>query len=296
MHRSRLMAFLAWLAIVFAIVSSATAQTLKVGGKNFTEQLLMAELTSQLLKAKGYDVATRTGLASSGIRREQEAGLVDIYWEYTGTSLRIFNNVSERLAPQEAYRRVKDLDAKKGLVWLNPSRVNNTYALAMRESDARAKGISSISDLAATVRKGASFRLACTTEFFIRSDGLMPLQSAYGFEFAQGNVVRMDANSVYDILRNSGVDVGLVFATDGRVAAFDLRILRDDRGFFPSYLLTPVVRKTSLDRDPDLATYLNALSERLDDATIGNLNAMIDVQKKPVGEVASSFLRASGLI
>jgi osmoprotectant transport system substrate-binding protein len=273
----------------------ALGQTIRVGGKNFTEQVLVAELTSQLLEAKGYKVSTQTGFASSGVRRELELGLVDLYWEYTGTSLVTYNNIVEKLSSQDAFRRVRELDAKKGLVWLTPSKVNNTYALAMRRGDARSQGIASISDLAAKARRGQRFRLACNTEFFIRSDGLMPMQRAYRFEFTRQDVARVETSEVYDLLRDGQTDIGLVFATDGRVASLDLVILEDDRAFFPSYLLAPVVRRETLDQNPDLATHLDALAAQLDNTTIAGLNAEVDVQNKPVSEVAFSFLRSRGL-
>ena len=92
-----------------------------------------------------------------------------------------------------------------------------------------------------------------------------------------------------------------MFSTDARVAAFDFLLLRDDRGFFPSYLLTPVVRQRTLDRFPELAAHLNALSAKLDNAMIARLNAAVDLaavdlQKRTVGETAAAFLEASGLL
>jgi osmoprotectant transport system substrate-binding protein len=297
MNLSRLMALVAIALATLASPSGVPAQTLVVGGKNFTEQRLVAEMTSQLLTAKGFAVMTRAGFSTSGVRKELEAGLVDLYWEYTGTSLVTFNNVRETLGPEEAYTRVAELDARKGLVWLSPSRVNNTYALAMRKDNAAARGVTSISDLAALIRQGETFRFACNTEFYIRPDGLLPLQRAYQFAFGPEDVVRMETGAIYDVLRDgASVDVGLVFSTDGRVAAFDFHLLEDDRGFFPSYLLTPVVRESTLDQHPELAVHLNALSAKLDNATIANLNAMIDLQKRPIEEVAASFLRANSLI
>jgi len=293
----RITTLLAGLVIGALMLSPALAQALVVGGKDFTEQLLIAEITSQFLRTKGYDVQSRTGFATTGIRREQEAGLIDVYWEYTGTSLTTFNNITDKLRPEEAYNRVKTLDAQKGLVWLAPSKINNTYALAMRKADAMAKGISSISDLAEKVRQGERFRLACNIEFYLRPDGLMPLQRAYGFEFGHENVVRMGINAVYDALRDAAdIYVGLVFSTDGRVAARDFVVLRDDWGFFPSYLLAPVVRQRTLDKHPDLATHLESLAAKLDNETISGLNSLVDVHQKPVGEIASAFLRSSGLI
>ncbi len=275
----------------------ALAQTVVVGGKNFTEQLLIAEMTSQLLSAKGFYTRLRMGFATPGIRKEQEAGLIDVYWEYTGTSLLTFNNIRETLSPEETYARVKELDARKGLIWLSPSKVDNSYALAMRRQDAEARGIATISDLAARYRQGESLRFACNTEFYLRPDGLVPLQQAYRFAFGLEDVIRVDTGAIYDVLREGrGVDIGLVFATDGRIPAYDLRILQDDQRFFPSYRLTPVVRKSVLDRQPGLAEHLNALAAQLDNSTMATLNAKVDIEKRTVEEVAAAFLKAAGLI
>ncbi|HVL71290.1 MAG TPA: glycine betaine ABC transporter substrate-binding protein [Beijerinckiaceae bacterium] len=283
-------------AALAAAGTAASAQTIVVGGKNFTEQQLMSEMTAQLLRAKGFTVDKRAGLGTAPLRQAQEAGQIDVYWEYTGTSLINFNKVSERLDPKATYAKVKELDAAKGLVWLNPSQANNTYALAMRRADAASKGIKSISDVAGKVKGGQNLKFASNAEFYARADGLAPLQQTYGFEFGRENVVRMDTGLVYQALRDSQVDVGLVFATDGRVPAFDFVILQDDKGFFPNYALTPVVRKDTLDKHPKLAEHLNALSAKLDDATMAKLNASVDVEKKTIEEVAAGFLKSQGLV
>ena len=276
--------------------ATASAQTIVVGGKNFTEQQLMSEMTAQLLRAKGFTVDKRAGLGSAPLRQAQEAGQIDVYWEYTGTSLITYNKVTDKLDPAATYAKVKELDAAKGLVWLNPSKANNTYALAMRKADASAKNIKSISDLAAKVKGGENLKFASNAEFYARPDGLAPLQKTYGFEFGRENVVRMDTGLVYQALRDKQVEVGLVFATDGRVPAFDFVILTDDKGYFPAYALTPVVRKETLDKNPKLAEILNALSAKLDDATMAKLNASVDVDKKTIEDVAASFLKSQGLV
>src|SRR4051794_980664 len=277
-------------------VGTASAQTVVVGGKNFTEQQIMAEMTSQLLQAKGFKTDKRAGLGTAPLRQAQEAGQVDVYWEYTGTSLITFNKVNDKLDAAATYAKVKELDGAKGLVWLNPSKANNTYALAMRKSDAAAKKISTLSDLAAKEKSGQHLKFGCNAEFYARPDGLTPLQTAYGFEFGRENIVRMDTGLVYAALRDSQVDVGLVFATDGRIPAFDFVVLKDDKGFFPSYAMTPVIRKEVLDKNPTLAEPLNALSAKLDDATMAGLNAAIDVEKKSVEDVAGTYLKSQGLI
>lgn len=290
-------AALASAALAFAVLPlAAQAQSVVVGGKNFTEQQLMAEMTTQLLKAKGFTVDKRAGLGTAPLRQAQEAGQIDVYWEYTGTSLITFNKVADKMNATATYAKVKELDAAKGLVWLNPSKANNTYALAMRKKDAEAKGIKSLSDLAGKVKGGQALKFGCNAEFYARPDGLTPLQTTYAFEFGRENVVRMDTGLVYQALRDSQVDVGLVFATDGRVPAFDFVILTDDKGYFPTYAMTPVIRKETLDKNPKLAEILNGLSAKLDDATMAKLNASVDVDKKSIEEVAAGFLKAQSLV
>lgn len=278
------------------IAGPSLGKDLVVGGKNFTEQQIMAEMTSQLLRTKNFTVDKRDGLGTAPLRQAQEAGQIDVYWEYTGTSLITFNKVTEKLDAAATYAKVKELDAAKGLIWLNPSKANNTYAIAMRKADAQEKGISTLSDLATKIGGGAKLTFGCNAEFYARADGLKPLEQAYGFEFGRDNVVRMDSGLVYQALKDSQVDTGLVFATDGRVPAFDFVILKDDKGYFPNYALTPVIRKETLDASPELADILNALSAKLDEATMAKLNASVDVDKKTVEAVSTEFLKAQGLI
>ena len=295
MNTTRILAIAAS-ALLANVATSSLAQTIVVGGKNFTEQQIMSQMTAQLLQAKGFKPDVKAGMGSAVVRQAQENGQIDVYWEYTGTSLITYNKINDRLSPADTYAKVKELDAAKGLVWLNPSKANNTYSLAMNADDAKKQGIVTISDLAAKVKGGAKLTFASNAEFYARPDGLKPLEEKYGFEFPRESVKRMDTGLVYQALKDHQVDVGLVFATDGRVPAFNFVILKDDKGFFPNYALTPVVRKQVLDANPKLADYLNALSAKLDDATMARLNASVDVDKKTVEDVARTFLKEQGLV
>ncbi len=286
-----------FLGATLSLATGVQAQaTIVVGGKAFTEQILMTEMTVQLLQSKGFKPDRKAGMGTAVLRAAQENGQIDVYWEYTGTSLVTFNKVSEKLNAADTYKRVKELDAARGLVWLNPSAANNTYALAMRQDDAASRGIASISDLAKVVKADPKLSFASNSEFYARPDGLKPLQDTYGFEFSRDNVKRMDTGLTYQALRDRQVDISLVFATDGRIPAFNFVVLKDDKGFFPSYALTPVVRKEILDKNPKLAEPLNALSAKLNDAVVSRLNALIDVDKKAVEDVARAFLKEQGLL
>ncbi|XKF15960.1 glycine betaine ABC transporter substrate-binding protein [Halomonas sp. BLK-85] len=277
-------------------LSTAYAADITVGGKNFTEQQILASMTSQYLSGLDYDVDTRAGMGSAVLRQAQENGQIDLYWEYTGTSLINYNDVSERLSPEETYDRVKELDGEKGLVWLEPSAANNTYALAMRADDAAERGIQTLSDLAEAINADEELSFGLNAEFYARDDGWRPLLQAYDFRVSRGDVSRMDSGLVYQALRDGQIDVGLVFATDGRIPAFDFYVLQDDQNYFPAYALTPVIRQETLDAYPALAEQLNALSAQLDDETMATLNANVDVERETIEDVAQTFLEQNDLL
>lgn len=278
------------------IAGAAQATDIVVGGKNFTEQQILTAMTGQLLEANGFSVDYRGGMGSGAVRQAMENGQIDVYWEYTGTSLITYNKVSEKLDADATYAKVKELDAEKGIVWLDASDANNTYALAMRTPEADELGISTLSDFAARVNDENDLTLASNAEWYARPDGLKPLQEAYGFKLSRDAVKRMDSGLVYDALKNGDVNVGLVFATDGRIPAFDFVTLKDDKGYFPAYALAPVVRQEVLDANPQIGELLNALSAKLDDSTMATLNAKVDVDKVSIETVASDFLTENSLL
>lgn len=278
------------------LLSSAVAHAddLVVGGKGYTEQLLITEITTQFLEKSGYSIDQKTGMGGSLLRKAMESGQIDIAWEYTGTSLVTYNKIKERLSPEETYKRVKALDAKKNIIWLNPSKVNNTYALARRKGEN--ENIKNISDLANVYNSGLDIKMGASAEFTKRIDGLLGLQKEYKFKMNRNNIVPMQTGLVYDALHNSEVDIAMVFATDGRISAFDFEILKDDLQFFPSYSLTPTVRKSVLDNNPELADLLNQLSSKLDDKTMRKLNANVAVKNESIRDVSSTFLKELNLI
>lgn len=288
-------AVLAATAALFAVGGVATAANLTVGGKDFTEQLVVAEMTKQLLVSKGYTVDKKDGMGTNIVRAALEGGEVDMYWEYTGTSLVTFNKITDQLTPEQTYAKVKELDGAKGLVWLAPSKANNTYALAIRKNNPKTDGMTTYSDLAAAYRDGKEVLMGATAEFVKREDGLLGLQKMYDFKAGRANTRPLDVGLVYNALANGDVDVSTVGATDGRIAALDLVLLKDDKSFFPNYALVPVIRQQTLDAHPDLKDILESLSAKLDDSVMQRLNREVDVDKKTVEEVAANFLKESNL-
>src|SRR5690625_5121492 len=279
-----------------SLASSVTlAKSVVIGGKNFSEQFILSEITREILEQRGFDVDVRTGMGSVVVRQAQENEQVDLYWEYTGTSLITYNDIDDRLGIEETYDTVKELDAEKGIVWLEPSQANNTYALAMRREEAEEKGIQSISDLADYMNDGHTLTFAADAEFSGRPDGLRPLQQTYGFQFGRPNIKRMGTGLTYQALKDGLVDVSMVFSTDGRIPAFDLYVLEDNQQFFPAYALAPVIHTNTLEKYPELEEILNNVSSLLDDQVMAELNAQVDVEQKTPREVAKEFVKTHQL-
>jgi osmoprotectant transport system substrate-binding protein len=281
--------------LLFAgIAQAAEKPVIRIGARVFTEQTLLAEITSQYLRSKGYDAQITGGLGSNLARSAHESGQLDMLWEYTGVSLVAYNHVTEKLDSEQSYARVKELDAKKGLIWLTPSKFSNTYALALPKNVAEEyPQINSISDLNKVLRDEAKTNHLVTldTEFANRSDGLLGMVKLYDMNLGRENIRQMDAGLVYTALRNGQVFAGLVYTTDGRLNAFGLKLLEDDKHYFPDYTAAPVVRRAYLDAHPKLAEQLKPLAELFDDETMRQLNARVDVDHESPSSVAADFLR-----
>ncbi|MHC8404220.1 glycine betaine ABC transporter substrate-binding protein [Pseudomonas sp. TMB3-21] len=290
----RLTLLLGCVLLFAGIAQAAEKPVLRIGARVFTEQTLLAEITSQYLRTKGYDVQVTGGLGSNLARSAHESGQLDMLWEYTGVSLVAYNHVTEKLDSGQSYARVKELDAKKGLVWLTPSKFSNTYALALPKNVAdEYPQINTISQLNEVLQAQAkkNHLVALDTEFANRSDGLVGMVELYGMNLTRKNIRQMDAGLVYTALRNGQVFAGLVYTTDGRLNAFKLKLLEDDKHYFPDYTAAPVVRQAFLDANPKLAEQMKPLAELFDDETMRALNARVDVDHESPSSVAADFLR-----
>ncbi|MBO8162612.1 MAG: glycine betaine ABC transporter substrate-binding protein [Brevibacillus sp.] len=268
-----------------------------VGGKDFTEQHLLTKLTAIYLKEKGYDVSEASNMGSTVVRSALENGQIDLYWEYTGTALVVYQKQPVETDPDKAYEKVKEKDKENKLVWLNKANFNNTYAILMRQDKANELGIKTISDLAKYVNENQyALKFASNAEFYAREDGIKGLERKYDFSFPAKNVTKMDSGLLYNALKEKQVDVSVGFATDGRIKGFDLVALEDDQQFFPAYNGAPVIRQEVLDKHPELADLLNELADRLDTETMMKLNYSVDVEHKDESEVAREWLASEKLI
>ena len=297
--------------IVVISVFALTAMTLLsrkpdvvIGGKDFTEQSVLGEMLAILIE-ENSDLAVDRKLYLGGTMicfNALQAGDLDLYAEYTGTGL---VNILKREPindPDEAYAAVKD-DFKDtyGLVWLKPFGFNNTYTLTMRKAQAEKLSIRTFSDLATYVStQGEStdpLTAGFTAEFIERPDGYKGLTDAYGFRFAI-EPRQLDPGLMYKACADGDVDVICAFATDGRIAAYDLFTLEDDRKFFPPYYAAPLIRAQTLAKHPELEDILNRLAGKLDNETMQKLNLQVDREEDPrqAREVARDFLIHHGLI
>ena len=288
------------LTLFFAGTSLAQDKRITIGGKNFTEQYLLPELAKLLLEEEGFNVNLRTGVGTAIARQSLETGQIDMYYEYTGTAYTVFYQEEDpevMTDPQKVYEWVKEKDAEKGLIWLEPVEFNNTYTLMMRREDSERLGVITISDFGQFVEENPDeITFALEAEFWERPDGFRALMDLYGFRMPVRAVKRMDMGLTYLALRNDQVTSAMGFATDGRIAAFDLVNLEDDKNFFPVYNPAVVIRKEVLDSHPEIRDILGPLGEKLDTDAMQMLNAEVDVEHRDVTTVAREWLQEQGLL
>ena len=274
--------------------SAAEGNTIRIGTKNFTEQLNLGELMAQLIEARtDLRVERRFNLGGTMIcHGALKSGGIDLYAEYTGTALTAILKQAVITDPDRAYETVaREYRQRFSVEWLSPFGFNNTYAITVRKPDANSRGLRTISDLITISR---TLRAGFTAEFSERPDGYPGLRRAYGLVFR--DVRDLDPALMYQAIANNEVDVICGFATDGRIPAFELQPLRDDRGFFPPYQAAPVIRSEVLDAHPELREVLELLANRLDDATMQRLNFEVDEKKRRPSDVAREFLESQGLL
>jgi osmoprotectant transport system substrate-binding protein len=290
--RARALSLIA--AVPFVASCGGGGDAVKVGSKNFTEELILGELYAQSLEHAGLHVTRKLNLGTTDIAMAAlKRGEIDLYPEYTGTALLNVLHLPPQSDPQRAYRTVKDAYAKQfGLVWLDPAPMNDTQALATTRAIAGRHALGKLSDLAA---KAAELRLGAVPEFLTRADGLPGLQKRYGgFKFKQVKIV--DNGLKYQALEHGDVDVIIAFSTEGQLKADSLVVLEDDKHLFPSYAVAPVVRKATLDAKPSLAEPLNKLAPLLTNDVMQNLNLQVDGPlKREPADVARDFLKQNGL-
>ncbi len=284
-----------------------------VGSKGFTEQLIVGELMKQLLEDRGFEVTLVSGLSSIALRGGMEAGDIDIIAEYTGTAWMVHfgREYEPGIDNNELYRLVKEVDAGKGIVWLDPMWNNNTYALAVWPEFAAEHGLVTLSDLAAFMRaEEGRVRTFITLEFAARPDGLPALQKHYGFMVDEGSLMTGAAGMSLVALAERATEVGMVFGTDPAIVKHGWTVFMDDKAFFPPYDMTPSVRAEVLDRFPEIRGILNELVATFPGGgkpatpeivaaaqkAWQELNAKVDIEKMLPAEAAREYLIKHRLI
>lgn len=270
-------------------------QTITVGSKNFTEQLILGEMYAQLLEDRGCDVERQLNLGGTAVAHEAlVAGEIDMYPEYTGTGLLAILELETMSDPDEVYEVVKEAyEEQFDLVWLDQTPMNNSNALAVTREFSEERGITTISQL---VEIADELTLAAVPDFPERPDGMVGLQEVYGdFEFAE--VLLLDPGLKYQAFLNGDAEVVLAFGTDGEVAGHDLVILEDDQGLWPPYHVAPVVRQDTLDENPGIADALNELAPVLTSEVVADLNWEVQgPDAREPADVAHDFLVEHELI
>ncbi|WP_276357598.1 glycine betaine ABC transporter substrate-binding protein [Cohnella caldifontis] len=262
-----------------------------VGSKSITEQYLLMKMSALLLRDKGYKVNEMVFLDSQAVRSAMEAGVADLYWEYTTTARIYYHKRTALYDPEEAYQQVSREDAAKGIVWLPKSQFNSSWALLMRKDISEQLHIYEISDLAEYIRRSNSkMKFATNNEYLEREDGWERLMKIYDFSLPRNQVVAIESDLLTQTVKDGRVDVAVGMASDPRIKKNNLVVLQDDRKVFPPYDAAPVILNKTLERYPDIRETLESLTPYITNENMLDLMYQVDILQKDVTKTSRDFL------
>jgi osmoprotectant transport system substrate-binding protein len=267
---------------------------LVIGSKNFTEQKVLGEIYAQALAAAGYEVSTELNLGDENTAlKALEQGDISAYPEYTGTALLSFFGVTADKIPKDglvAYAQAKEGFAKKDLTAEPITPFVSSNEVAVTKETADKYGLQKISDLSKVANK---LTLYGTPECRQRLDCLLGLEKVYGLKFKK--FVPVDIALRHEVLTKGQADVSIVFTTDPQIKREGFVLLEDDKGMFPPYNSTLVVRNDVLAKaGPDFNKVVADVSKGLTDEVMQELNARVDLDKKTPEVVAGEYLKEAG--
>ncbi|MFM7273204.1 MAG: glycine betaine ABC transporter substrate-binding protein [Gammaproteobacteria bacterium] len=291
------------LAVLAALLPGVLrADPVVVSSKLSSESLMLGQMIRLLLEDAGIAVRDRTALGATPIvRRALIAGEVDIYVEYTGNGAFFFNRPVDPAWKdlEQGYALGSALDlAQNRIVWLEPARASNAWALAVRGEVARQAGLRSLSDFARWVREGGSVVLACSAEF-ANAGTLRALEQTYGFHLSPRQKIVLAGGETAATISaaaagTSGVNTAMVYGTDGGIAAAGLVLLDDDLRQQPVYAPVPIARESVLRANPRIAPLVAGLMRGFDAARLQALNARVQIDGESPEAVARDYLASTG--
>jgi osmoprotectant transport system substrate-binding protein len=264
-------------------------QRVRVGSKNFSEQLVLGEIIAQHLENRLHGHVSRKFDLGGTLLTQQamESGQLDVYPEYTGTALIALLKAKPLKDPAEVLKAVRQGYRQWHLEWLDPLGFENTFAMAVRKEDGGYKMLSA----AAQAR---AWKLGAGYEFAHREDGLPGLMKTYSLRLS-GTPRTMDLGLLYQALAKHQVEMVAGNSTDGMLSVLPVTVLQDDRHYFPPYECALVVREAAERQFPALRPALVELSGKIDSHTMRRLNYELDGKHRPAREIARNFLKSVGL-
>jgi osmoprotectant transport system substrate-binding protein len=280
--------------IAACLTASSYAQVVRVGSKNFTEQFIVAEIYAQALENAGIKAQTRSNLGATLIAHAALlSGDIDLYPEYTGTAMAHVVKGDLSGSAEQTYDAVKNYYEKNlHLTLLEPTHINNGYAIVVLPETAAKYKLRTLSDLG-PASKSLSF--GAEGSFADRSDGLPGMNRVYGIHFKDfRNLAKLGIR--YSALTSKNIDVSFGFTTDWQIAEDGLVVLDDDKHLFPPYFLVPVIRQDTLARNPKIGNVLNKVSSLLTNENMRAMNTAVERDKAEPKDVATGFLKEKGLL
>jgi osmoprotectant transport system substrate-binding protein len=276
--------------------SSTGSGTIKIGSKGFAEEQLLATMTKLELAKHGYTVEYTFQAKDPTLGQALESGTIDMYWQYTGTELQGPLGVTNPPGDlSQAFSQAKTKDEARGICWNDQGKFNDTNGLAVNAAD-KSKYGPTLSAFSKYLAAHPNTKLCINSEFQTRADGIPGLNNTYGNNFNGAGLTASSQSTFETAIASGQCEAGEVFTTDSAIAAKNLAVLEDDKKFFPPDNVGLLLKSSVQKAHPEIGAIMQPVIDKLDNATMTDLNKQVEIDNKKVDDVATAFLKAQGLL
>ena len=282
-------------SIVIAPYFVAQRKEITIAGKLGSEPEILINMYKLMIEDEtNLNVTLKPGMGkTSFLFNALKSGDIDIYPEFTGTALETFvKEKAKSHIPEQVYEQARiGMEKNFQMLLLKPMKYNNTYAIAVSPSFAKKYNLTRISDLKNVENK---VKAGFTLEFTDREDGYKGIQKKYGVNF--GNLETMEPKLRYSAIKSGDINLVDAYSTDSELSQYNMKVLEDDKQFFPPYQGAPLMLEKTLKKYPELSKPLNKLARKITDDEMSNMNYEVNVEGKSATEVAKQYLQKDGLL
>lgn len=286
-------------------VTNSSEDPIIIGSFIDTEGGILGNMLLLALEDEGYTMTDKVQFGTPDVHRKALLeGELHIGIDYTGNGQFYSEGIDEEVwrDRDEGYEAIKEYDKEEnGLIWLQPAEANNTEMLAVKEAFADENNLETLEDFARYVNEGGEVKFITSQLFAEKEMGLLGMEEGYGFDLASDQLIMLPHGNTAEMItalenETDGVNVSLVYGTDGSLPDLNMKVLKDPLSIPPVFEPSAIVREEVLDAYPEIKQIIDEVFATLDLETLQLMNKKVIVDGLSAKDVAQEHLKEVGIL